>query len=709
MSERKAKVVIEGEDRFSRTFAAFDRTVKGSERVIGGLESRIGGLGLTLGSLGAGLSVSAILTAVKNTADGFDRLNDAADVTGERIEVLSALEDLARRNGGSLAQVEDALIKINKALGETDPDSEVGRALAAIGLSAAELRRLSPAEALRAVALGLAKVDGDGEKSRITMALFGKSIKEAAPFLNDLAEAGELNGSVTEEQAKQAERFNKNLAELQTSVSNAARGLVGELIPAVNKVFDAVKQGNVAKLFHLDELESRATQLSTVYQATWLGIERMMKSAALKLDPGNESLARELEDIDAKARQLAGTFNQARSAMLAAQAVPAPGSEPPKLRLGDGDSGGKSTKASEAARYLEQLDRQLEKTYDLSTAEQAVLDIQQGRIAGITPKLQEEILAKARLVDLSKQALDARTSEIEVSTRAARAALDNLDALTKQNDELDAEVRRIGLTEAAITDLELARINDAIATKQQAIAKQEAAGVDERQLQVLYAEIDALSRRKELLIEKVGRSATEEARRADIDQAGRDLKKPVDEFTLQAQRSIQSGLAGTISAVLSGDFNKVGALFQRLLVDMAAQAAAARIGRDLFGDFLSGGELGGGFGSILKSVIGFFGLPGFASGGDHSGGLRIVGERGPELEATGPARYWSASETGQLLNKAGSGGGRSATSPQPVIINQNFTINGDVSPQTIAAIKAAQAQNNQMLLRSMRTGGAYAA
>ena len=32
------------------------------------------------------------------------------------------------------------------------------------------------------------------------------------------------------------------------------------------------------------------------------------------------------------------------------------------------------------------------------------------------------------------------------------------------------------------------------------------------------------------------------------------------------------------------------------------------------------------------------GIPGFASGGMHSGGLRIVGENGPEMEATGPAR-----------------------------------------------------------------------
>lgn len=39
----------------------------------------------------------------------------------------------------------------------------------------------------------------------------------------------------------------------------------------------------------------------------------------------------------------------------------------------------------------------------------------------------------------------------------------------------------------------------------------------------------------------------------------------------------------------------------------------------------------------------------FANGGMHAGGMRLVGEYGPELEATGPARYYSASQTQSML------------------------------------------------------------
>lgn len=43
-------------------------------------------------------------------------------------------------------------------------------------------------------------------------------------------------------------------------------------------------------------------------------------------------------------------------------------------------------------------------------------------------------------------------------------------------------------------------------------------------------------------------------------------------------------------------------------------------------------------------------LPAFASGGDHFGGLRLVGEHGPEIEVTGPSRIFNADQTKAMLN-----------------------------------------------------------
>lgn len=59
-----------------------------------------------------------------------------------------------------------------------------------------------------------------------------------------------------------------------------------------------------------------------------------------------------------------------------------------------------------------------------------------------------------------------------------------------------------------------------------------------------------------------------------------------------------------------------------------------------------------------QQVLHALGIPGFATGGLFGGGLRLVGEKGPELEVTGPARYYSAAQTRQLL--AGGAGGDAA-------------------------------------------------
>lgn len=44
-------------------------------------------------------------------------------------------------------------------------------------------------------------------------------------------------------------------------------------------------------------------------------------------------------------------------------------------------------------------------------------------------------------------------------------------------------------------------------------------------------------------------------------------------------------------------------------------------------------------------------LKGFANGGMFGGGLRMVGERGPELEVTGPARYYSNKQTSTMMGE----------------------------------------------------------
>ncbi|MFC4925290.1 tape measure protein [Delftia deserti] len=60
----------------------------------------------------------------------------------------------------------------------------------------------------------------------------------------------------------------------------------------------------------------------------------------------------------------------------------------------------------------------------------------------------------------------------------------------------------------------------------------------------------------------------------------------------------------------------------------------------------------------VNAALDQFGIPRFMGGGDHFGGIRLVGEDGPELEITGPSRIHNARQTRQLLaSLQGDGGG----------------------------------------------------
>ncbi len=232
----EAKIVISATNTASNVFAQVKREfadVNNSATLLKG----------ALASLTAGLSVGAMAAFARNIVNGLDALNDMADATGATVENLSALEDVAARNGTSLDTVTSSMVRFNKVLTEAqDPGSQAANILKAIGLNAKELRDIDPAEALHRTAVALAGYADDGNKARVVQELFGKNVKEIAPFLKDLAEQGALNAKVTTEQAKAAEAFNKEISALNKNFTDLGRYLYGDFITAVNAAAKAMRE-----------------------------------------------------------------------------------------------------------------------------------------------------------------------------------------------------------------------------------------------------------------------------------------------------------------------------------------------------------------------------------------------------------------------------------------------------------------------------------
>lgn len=101
---------------------------------------------------------------------------------------------------------------------------------------------------------------------------------------------------------------------------------------------------------------------------------------------------------------------------------------------------------------------------------------------------------------------------------------------------------------------------------------------------------------------------------------------------------------------LSGDADAASSL-QNLAQDLINSSRAAFASGSAFQAVMD--EVRSTIQNVINSVgvpgAGSAAVPGFAVGGDHAGGIRLVGERGPELELTGPSRIFSADQTAAIL------------------------------------------------------------
>lgn len=589
------------------------------------------GIASVAGSLAGAFAGFSIVDLVRANIDALDQLNDVADATGASIENISALEDVARRTGTGLDTVTSALIKFNRELADAKADSPAAEALKRIGLSAEELRRLDPAEALLKTAQALATYADDGKKARFIQELFGKSVKEIAPYLKDLGEQGKLNATATAAQTQEAEKFNKQLAEFKTNISNASRGITADFLPAVNNMFDRIKQdGGFFAAFWKDlKLSSAANEAKRLSADLGAAMNELQRVSA---GPDTSFRAVRVAEL--------------RGQISALQAASSSANEQLKLMLGTGAAAG----AGGGVDYGNE---------GRNTPKPSI-----GDFGGKPPK-------PVKAAAAAKQ--DFFGPEIPEAVKRMQQALDSVDStkVAQLRDELQAliSVRAVsgaGAVDEAILKVEeeLGKFNPAV---QEAAARQKRlndllADTDASKLEAARADMQLLAAAFEQGIITVEQFNQAASARLGLAEGVKPEVEKMDEMLKQFGRNIQDSLGSTIKSTLKGDFESIGDLWANLLLDMASQAAAARIGKELFGDLFSGGSLGGGVGDLLKIGASFFGFPGFAAGGDHLGGLRLVGENGPELEATGPSRIFNAAQTAQILRGGGGGGSSRAVS-----------------------------------------------
>jgi hypothetical protein len=214
---QKTNIEITATDK---TAAAFN-SVKSS---IGNLTSQFGAL---TGLLGAG----AFIAFTKRIIDQADAMNDLSKRTGIAVEQIGAWKLATEQSGTSIGALTQALGKGAKYL------VEHGDNLKKIGINAKTSEELI----LQLSGIISKMPSDDPRRTALAMEVLGKSAGELIPLLSEgeqelgkmLARGRELN-PVTEEMAKNADKFNDSLAEMKLISNGLFVNLVGNILPSFN-------------------------------------------------------------------------------------------------------------------------------------------------------------------------------------------------------------------------------------------------------------------------------------------------------------------------------------------------------------------------------------------------------------------------------------------------------------------------------------------
>lgn len=639
MATSIARIVLSAVDQTSAAF-------KTAQAGLADLQRRASSVGTVFSALGpqiaAAVSVGGISAFVRSTVNAIDALNDAADATGSTIEQLSSLENVARRNGGTLDDVTGILVKFNQALAGADGKNGISQALQAIGLDARDLRNLDPADALERVAVALAGFADDGNKARLVQELFGKSIRDAAPFLKDLAEQGRQNATVTAEQAKAAEEFNKQLAAISTNAGNAGRALVSGLLPRLNEVlvrFEALK------LIDASPLKALA---SSALNSQFINAADGVKFYTDRVNGLRETVA--------KLERGGSPFDRLNVA-------------PRREEL------------AEAERFLA--------FYRQVARQTSQLDVPQASYSN------EGRNAIRRLPALPGSAAPGRPAAAPPAARGLRDMVPGLvedRELVKLAAELTSELGKL----AALDDLPFVQDIDRLNKLLAATPTSELERTRE-DMQLLTAAFTEGRLSVEAYTEAV------QTRLGTLPQVAGPALEQISEFAKQAERNIQNALGDTLKRTLTGDFKSIGQLWRNLLIDMAAQALAADLGRKLFPNGAAGG------GSIFSAI---FSLLGFAKGGAFAGGKVVPFASGGLVN--GPTLFPMAGGLG-LMGEAGPEAivplrrgrdGRLGVAGGGTVVNNVYNVAAGVSRnELVTALQLMQQSIEGRMVSMMRRQG----
>lgn len=447
----KAEIQITAKDAASRVIGQVKNSLGDLDKRTSALTKTLGGLAGPLGSLGGLVSVAGIAAAVKSTADYADNLGKLAQSAGVSTRAMSELAYAANLSGASQEEVAKGLQKIgvDAAAG--------GKKLAGFGIEVLGLDgRLKTSDALLAeFADRMASMGTPSERSAAAIALLGEEGAKLVPLLSggsaglkDMADEAQRFGKVvTDDAAKAAAEFNDNLTRMTAAADGLKIQLGNALLPTLTRFVDELLVGtdvaggffSALKLFGTSRTFDKPAEGAKFYKTE---IERLAKARDRLIEQEGVLANTSSEDRKIeKAQQLLRYYEQlnrldfrrnftvntttAENDPRRGRGYVAPAPKPEDPRAGGGNGGRTATpreQISEAEKYIQTLQRQLEGVDQLTVKEQLLRDIGMGRLGVMTEAQQRDLLGLAEAIDLRRQLADQETERARLERETAEAA-----------------------------------------------------------------------------------------------------------------------------------------------------------------------------------------------------------------------------------------------------------------------------------------------
>ncbi len=227
--------------------------LRAAQRRLQAFGAGVRSIGLRIAAIGvAGLApLAASVKAFSDTGDALDKMSQR---TGLSVESLSELGFAAEQSGADLETLEKGVRTLQRTINDAERGlSTAEDALADLGLSAEQLRGLTPEEQFKLVAEALSRIEDPSKRAALAMQILGRAGTQLLPLMQDGArgieelqdQARSLGLTVSTETAKDAALLNDTLNILWRVLKNGVFVIGSALAPAVIDLSNAVTRAVV--------------------------------------------------------------------------------------------------------------------------------------------------------------------------------------------------------------------------------------------------------------------------------------------------------------------------------------------------------------------------------------------------------------------------------------------------------------------------------